>query len=103
MSVMMLTSDSFEEKIKASEKCLVDFFALWCGPCSMLSPVVENLSEELDGVDFFKVDVDECPELAAKFGVDRIPYLVLFKNGEPTASYTGFIPGDRLREFVEQA
>lgn len=103
MAVIKLTPENFDEMTKKSEKCLVDFYAEWCGPCSMLSPLVEELSEDMDDIDFFKVDTDECTPIAIKYGIDRIPFLAVMKNGEIVATKTGYLPMERLREFVEEA
>lgn len=76
-----LTNENFEEKVK-SGKVLVDFFAVWCGPCKMISPMLEELKNENPDTEVYKVDVDEQPELAAKFGIRGVPTIYFFKNGE---------------------
>lgn len=91
--------DNFEEEIKG-EKVLIDFFATWCGPCSMLSPVIEDLEKET-GIKVIKVDVDELPAIAQKFRVMSIPTLVLFKDGKPVNVATGYMPLENLRNFVK--
>jgi len=91
--------EAFEEEIKG-EKVLVDFFATWCGPCSMLAPVLEDLDKE-GGVSILKVDVDSFPSVAQKFRVMSIPTLVLFKDGKPVKVGTGYMPIENLREFIK--
>lgn len=90
--------DLFEEEVKGS-LVLVDFFAIWCGPCSMLSPVIEELDKQVE-IKVIKVDVDEFPSVAQKFRVMSIPTLVLFKNGRPVNVATGYMPLENLRKFV---
>ena len=83
MAVLQIKEDQFEAEVaKAEGKVLVDFWASWCGPCKMLSPVVEQLSEEKADVKFVGVDVDAAEGLAVKYGISSIPCLILFENGE---------------------
>ena len=83
MSVITITNENFEQEVlKADKPVLVDFWASWCGPCRMLSPIVDQLAEERDDVAFGKVNVDEQPELAEQFKVMTIPSLFVFQNGE---------------------
>ena len=97
-----LTNEDFKEAIKEGVT-LVDFFATWCGPCKMLSPVVEQLAEEMgDRANFFKVDVDEADEIAAEFGIMSIPTLIVFKDGEPVKKSVGFQPKPVLKAMLEE-
>lgn len=84
MSVIELTSNNFEDEVlKADKTVLVDFWASWCGPCKMMAPVVEAIADEMgDKAKFGKVNVDEQPELAEKYGIMSIPTFLIFKNGE---------------------
>ena len=90
MAVEKVTRDSFEESVLKSDKpVLVDFYADWCGPCKMLSPVVEQIAEESEAYRVCKVNVDEAMDIAAEYGVVSIPTLVVFKNGEASARTVG--------------
>ena len=90
---IILNNDNFEAEVMQCDKpVLVDFFATWGGPCKMIAPVIEQIAAENDGIKVCKVDVDESPELAARFGVQSIPTLVVIKNGEVTNTAVGFRP-----------
>ena len=80
---------------------LVDFFATWCGPCKMLSPVLEEVSNEVDAT-IIKVDVDEAGPLAAQFGIQAVPTLILFKNGERVDTRMGYQNKNQLLAFINQ-
>ena len=81
--VIVLNANNFEQEVLKSQKpVLVDFWASWCGPCRMLSPVIDEIAEENEGVKVCKVNVDEQEELAARFGIMSIPTLLVFRNGE---------------------
>lgn len=97
------TQEFEEEVINGSKPALVDFWASWCGPCKMLSPVVDSVSEQYDGVDFYKVNVDEEPEIAREFGIMSIPTLILFKDGEMLDESVGVVTEADLKAFVEKA
>ena len=94
MAEVILTKENFEtEVLKSDIPVLVDFWASWCGPCMMLSPVIAELAEELEGkVKVGKVNVDEQNELAMQYRVASIPTLLLFKNGELVKTSVGFMP-----------
>ena len=81
---------------------LVDFFATWCGPCKMLSPVLEEVANENPNLNVLKIDVDEVSELAAKFGIQAIPTLILFKNGQQVAVRMGYQNKNQLLAFINQ-
>jgi thioredoxin 1 len=89
-------SDNFETLIK-KEKLIVDFYADWCGPCKMLAPILE----ELEGIDVLEINVDEYPELAAKFGVMSIPTLLFYKNGDMVKKNIGYVNASALNQIIE--
>ncbi|KGJ49978.1 thioredoxin [Paraclostridium dentum] len=80
---------------------VVDFFATWCGPCKMLAPVFESVSEELNNAKFVKVDIDESLELAQKFGISTVPTMMIFKDGKVVDKLVGFMPKESLKAKVE--
>lgn len=82
---------------------VVDFNATWCGPCKMLAPVLEQVSEEYDGkVAFYSVDTDENPNLAREFGIVSIPALALIKDGNKADMSIGFVPKESITEFIDR-
>ena len=102
MSVITLTTENFDQEVlQATIPVLVDFWASWCGPCRMLSPLVDQVSEEVEGIKVGKVNVDDEPDLAAKYGINSIPTLLVFKNGELADKSVGFIPKDQIATMVK--
>ena len=102
MSVQTITSDNFDELVLRSDRpVLVDFWAPWCGPCRMVSPLVDEISDERDDIVVGKVNVDEQGELAMRFGVMSIPTLLVFKNGELANKAVGARPKDALLELLD--
>ena len=102
MSVFNIDPANFEEKVTNSDSpVLVDFWASWCGPCTMLSPIVEQLAEEHPEIAVGKVNVDDAPELAQRFQVSAIPTLVLFKDGKAVDVSVGVRSKDDLEEFIK--
>ena len=91
----------FDSLIKEG-KVLVDFFATWCGPCKMLSPVLEEVSNENPDLLILKIDVDEVGDLAARYGIQAIPTLMLFKNGERVETRMGYQNKNQLLAFINQ-
>ncbi|MBO5575831.1 MAG: thioredoxin [Ruminococcus sp.] len=103
MAVVNLTENNFEQEVMRSDKpVLIDFFATWCGPCSMVSPIVDQIAEERSDLKVCKVDVDEQGELASQFGVSSIPMLVVVKNGKISAQSVGAMPKEKILELVEK-
>ena len=101
MAVIEVTEKTFENEVKkADETVLVDFNAGWCGPCRMLKPVLEQLSEESGNVKFVSVDIDENDEIADEYDVTSIPCLVLVKDGVEIDRHVGFIPKDAIVDFI---
>ena len=77
-----LNDKTFDEAISASDLAVIDFYATWCGPCKMLAPILSEVEKETSGVAFFRVDVDQAPDVSRRFGIMSIPTLVFLKNGE---------------------
>jgi thioredoxin 1 len=101
MSVITVTKDNFQkEVIEATKPVLVDFWASWCGPCRMLSPVVDEIAQERDDIQVCKINIDEQAELAIQFGVMSIPTLMVFKNGEKVNSSVGVQPKASILEML---
>lgn len=98
-----LTDDSFEEEvINANNPVLVDFWAEWCGPCRMVSPIVDELADEYEGkAKFGKVDVDNNPQISTKYGIRSIPSLLIFKGGEVVDQIVGAVPKSQLKKQLE--
>ncbi len=104
MSVVKLTNDNFEiEAVKSDKPVFIDFYADWCGPCKMVAPIVEEIADERDDVKICKVNVDDAPEIAAMFGVQSIPTLIVMKDGKVAAATMGAMPKAQLTKFIDEA
>nr|WP_296029467.1 thioredoxin [uncultured Treponema sp.] len=102
MEVKITESNFKEEVLNSSKPVLVDFWATWCGPCRMLSPVIEEIAaEKSETLKVGKINVDEEPALATQFGVVSIPMLVLFKNGKAVKTSVGYQPKEEILKFIE--
>lgn len=104
MAALHFTQDNFEtEVLKSSQPVLVDFWATWCGPCRMITPFVEQLADEFAGqAKVGKVDVDENPDLAAKYGVNGVPTLLVIKDGKVVDKTVGAAPKARLADMLKR-
>lgn len=101
MAIINLTAQNFEAEVKNSAiPVLVDFWAGWCGPCRMLSPIVEELASEITDVKIAKLDVDACPDVAREYNVLSIPTLIFFDNGAPVKRSTGAVPKSAILEMI---
>lgn len=99
--VKKISEKEFAE-VKEKELAVIDFSATWCGPCKMLAPVLEEVSEELAGsVAFYNIDVDENPNLAQQYNITSIPALVVLKNGDKKDVQVGFQPKEAIISFIE--
>ncbi len=105
MATIPVGDDDFESAVLGSDKpVLVDFWAEWCGPCKMIGPSLEELSEELgEQVTIAKLNIDDHPDTPAKFGVRGIPTMILFKSGEAADSKVGAAPKAQIKEWLEAA
>ena len=102
MSATAVNSENFEKVVLQSETpVLVDFWAEWCGPCKMLSPIVEELAAAHPEIAVAKVNVDECPELAMGYKINAIPALMLFKGGRVAAQTVGYQPKEALEALLK--
>ncbi len=95
---VQINSADWQEKVLDSDKpVLIDFFATWCGPCKMMAPVIDEVAAEQAGqVDVYKIDIDENPDIAQKYGIMSIPTFIVFKNGEPAAQTLGARPKEQI-------
>lgn len=102
--IVHVTDDSFQKEVLESEvPVLVDFWAVWCGPCHMVAPTVEKMAQEFDGkIKVAKVDVDKNPGLSRKYKITGIPALMLFQKGEPVRNWVGVQGEDTLRSGIRE-
>ena len=103
MSVLHLTSENFNKEVKEKKgTVLVEFWAPWCGPCKMVAPIIEEVSQELSKeISVGKVNVDAEPNLAAEYGVMSIPTFIVFKNGKPEKTNVGFMPKEEIKKLLD--
>ena len=104
MAVINVDEKNFEDEVlKAKGLVLVDFFATWCGPCKMLSPIVDQVAGEVKGLKVCKLDTDKATSVAVKYGVMSIPTLILFKDGEVVKTSVGAISKSDMLNFIKSA
>ncbi len=102
MTVIEVTSSTWDETVmNATEPVFVDFWAEWCGPCRIVSPLVEELAEKFSGMKFAKLNVDQNPEIADRYGIRGIPTLMIFKGGQIVDQTVGAAPKDTLVQQIE--
>lgn len=102
-NVIHLTDDSFDKAISSGTPVLVDFWAEWCGPCRMIAPILDEISTEYQGKALIaKVDVEEYPSLASRFGIQSIPNLKIFKNGVEVGNIVGAVPKNTLKAALDK-
>lgn len=103
MAVVKLTAENFEKEVLQSEKLvLVDFYADWCGPCQMMGPVVEEISNEVNDAKVCKINIDEQMSIAQKYGVMNIPTFIVFKNGDVADKKMGAMPKSAVLSMLGQ-
>ena len=101
--VTEVKDDNFEQEVLKSDKpVIVDFWAEWCGPCRVLGPRFEELSNEMKSIKFCKVNVDENQETSGKYGVRSVPTMLMFKKGEAVGNIIGALPKDMLKQKIEE-
>ena len=100
--MLFVNESNFESEVLQSEKpVMVDFYAAWCGPCKMITPFLEEISEEMeDEVKICKLDIDESIDIAQKYGVISIPTLIMFRDGKAVAKNVGALPKPEIEEFI---
>lgn len=102
-SVQQITDSTFEQTVNGGKPVFVDFWAPWCGPCRIIGPIVEELAPSYQGKAVIgKVNVDDNPNIAQKFGVTSIPTLMMFKDGKLVARAVGVMPKGELQKFIDQ-
>ena len=102
-TLLEITDDNFESSVEESSGLtMIDFWAVWCGPCRIIAPIVEQLADEYEDVRVGKLDVDNNPKTAARFGVRSIPSILFFKDGELVDTVVGAVPKPTLEEKIQQ-
>ncbi len=99
--MILNNKNEFEQIISSNELVVIDFFATWCGPCKMLSPVIENVESLIHDVKFIKVDIDQFNDLASQYKIQSVPTLVFLKNGQEVMKSIGYLDEDALIEKIK--
>lgn len=100
--VLKITKENFDKEVlNAEEKVLVDFWAEWCGPCMLLSPLIDEIAEEVDDVKFCKVNCDDSRDLALEFGINAIPTILVFENGEMINQSIGLVEKEDILNMIK--
>lgn len=101
--IEVINSSNFSSEVESFDGVvIVDFFATWCGPCKMLTPILESLSSEMDGsVKFAKVDIDNSLDIARKYNISSVPTMIIFKNGEIVDTLVGFVPKENISSKIK--
>ena len=100
MAHIIQTREEFDSLLKGEKPVLVDFFAIWCGPCKMFAPTFDEFAEEHTEIECVKIDVDQLGEIARNYGIMSIPTIILFKNGEPVKKNIGTLDLEELEDFA---
>ena len=100
-NVVELTDDNFDSFVNTEKKVLVDFYATWCGPCKMLSPIIDEVANENNEVLFARVDVDKCEILSSKYKIEAMPTLIVFENGKEIERSVGLIDKESVVELIK--
>lgn len=101
MAIINLTRNNFKSEVMSSDKTvLIDFWAEWCGPCRMMSPVIDEIADDVNDVKVCKVNVDEASDLASMFGIESIPTLIVIKNGQTVNKSIGLISKEQVLSLI---
>lgn len=99
---MEIKENEFKEKIATNKKVIIDCFAPWCGPCKMISPIIDELASELSEYDFYKINIDNAEALAEEYSIMSIPTILIFENGILKTRVTGFKSKEELKEIINR-
>ncbi len=102
MKVIEIKESDFKKAIEKQGKILIDCYAPWCGPCKLLSPIIDELAEEIDTCKFYKINVDDAEEIAREYGIMSIPTILIFENGELKNKSIGFKQKEELKELINK-
>lgn len=100
MKTIEINEKEFNDKIKG-KKVVIDCYATWCGPCRMLSPIIDELAETLEDIEFYKLDVDEAEEISREYSIMSIPTILVFEDGKLVKKQVGFMPKEELEKFIK--